>query len=396
MKINILTLFPKMFDGFKSESIIKRAIEEKKVSIDLCNFRDYSNNKHNKVDDTPYGGGSGMVLMCQPIFDAVNDIKKENSKVILLSPQGTKFTQEKAYELSKEENLIFICGHYEGFDERIKMICDEELSIGDYVLTGGELAAMVITDAVVRLVPGVIDENSHLNDSFNNNLLDYPTYTKPRNYNGMEVPDVLLSGDHKKIDEWRYNKQLKITEEKRPDLLNKRVKLTKKSIGKSKKEIDLDDIKNIKVVEIKEIKKTGKYKLQREEKTNAVTIFNPTNISGYKLRGKNKSNNVNKILIVKKQFISKVAMKNIMKKIDVLSYRFNIALQDDDDDATSRVLGEAEMLKSMIISAYANYIGNENLDKIIKNINYLVNEFVKTKTIKRSNVIKENVQSRSM
>lgn len=396
MKINILTLFPKMFDGFKSESIIKRAIEEKKVSIDLCNFRDYSNNKHNKVDDTPYGGGSGMVLMCQPIFDAVNDIKKENSKVILLSPQGTKFTQEKAYELSKEENLIFICGHYEGFDERIKTICDEELSIGDYVLTGGELAAMVITDAVVRLVPGVIDENSHLNDSFNNNLLDYPTYTKPRNYNGMEVPDVLLSGDHKKIDEWRYNKQLKITEEKRPDLLNKRVKLTKKSIGKSKKEIDLDDIKNIKVVEIKEIKKTGKYKLQREEKTNAVTIFNPTNISGYKLRGKNKSNNVNKILIVKKQFISKVAMKNIMKKIDVLSYRFNIALQDDDDDATSRVLGEAEMLKSMIISAYANYIGNENLDKIIKNINYLVNEFVKTKTIKRSNVIKENVQSRSM
>ena len=396
MKINILTLFPKMFDGFKSESIIKRAIEEKKVSIDLCNFRDYSNNKHNKVDDTPYGGGSGMVLMCQPIFDAVNDIKKENSKVILLSPQGTKFTQEKAYELSKEENLIFICGHYEGFDERIKTICDEELSIGDYVLTGGELAAMVITDAVVRLVPGVIDENSHLNDSFNNNLLDYPTYTKPRNYNGMEVPDVLLSGDHKKIDEWRYNKQLKITEEKRPDLLNKRVKLTKKSIGKSKKEIDLDDIKNIKVVEIKEIKKTGKYKLQREEKTNAVTIFNPTNISGYKLRGKNKSNNVNKILIVKKQFISKVAMKNIMKKIDVLSYRFNIALQDDDDDVTSRVLGEAEMLKSMIISAYANYIGSENLDKIIKNINYLVNEFVKTKTIKRSNVIKENVQSRSM
>ena len=396
MKINILTLFPKMFDGFKSESIIKRAIEEKKVSIDLCNFRDYSKNKHNKVDDTPYGGGSGMVLMCQPIFDAVNDIKKENSKVILLSPQGTKFTQEKAYELSKEENLIFICGHYEGFDERIKTICDEELSIGDYVLTGGELAAMVVTDAVVRLVPGVIDENSHLNDSFNNNLLDYPTYTKPRNYKSMEVPDVLLSGDHKKIDEWRYNKQLKITEEKRPDLLNKRVKLTKNSIGKNKREIDLDDIKNIKVVEIKEIRKTGKYKLQREERTNAVTIFNPANISGYKLRGKNKSNNVNKILIVKKQFISKVAMKNIMKKIDVLSYRFNIALQDDDDDATSRVLGEAEMLKSMIISAYANYIGNENLDKIIKNINYLVNEFVKTKTIKRSNVIKENVQSRGM
>ena len=228
MKIDILTLFPEMFDGFKSESIIKRAIEDKKVEINTCNFRDFSKNKHKKVDDTPYGGGVGMVLMCQPIFDAVESLKKKNSKVILLSPQGKKYEQKMAYDLAKEEHLIFICGHYEGFDERIKTICDEEISIGDYVLTGGELPAMVITDSIVRLIPGVIDEESHINDSFNNNLLDYPTYTKPRDYKGIKVPDVLLSGDHKKIDEWRKNKQLKITSEKRPDLIKHKVTLNKK------------------------------------------------------------------------------------------------------------------------------------------------------------------------
>ena len=396
MKINILTLFPKMFDGFKSESIIKRAIDENKVSIDLCDFRKYSKNKHNKVDDTPYGGGGGMVLMCQPIFDAVNDIKTEKSKVILLSPQGEKFTQEKAYELAKEEDLIFICGHYEGFDERIKTICDEEISIGDYVLTGGELASMVITDAVVRLLPGVIEEESHLKESFNNNLLDYPTYTKPKVFNGLEVPEVLLSGDHKKIDEWRYNEQLKITEEKRPDLLSRKIKLNKKGIKKKKNKIDLDDIKDIKVTTIKEIKKTGIYKITRQEETKALTIFNPKKLSGYKLRGKNKDNNVNRILIIKNEFIAKVAMKNVIKKVDVLSYRFNIALQDEDDESTGRVLGEAEMLKSMIISAYARYLGNENLDKIIKSINYLVNEFVKKKSLQNtySNNIKQESRRR--
>ena len=219
MKINILTLFPKMFDGFKSESIIKRAIEEKKVSIDLCNFRDYYNNKHNKVDDTPYGGGSGMVLMCQPIFDAVNDIKKENSKVILLSPQGTKFTQEKAYELSKEENLIFICGHYEGFDERIYTLADELVSIGDFILTGGELPSMMITDSVVRLIDGVITSTSLEFESFNDNLLDYPVYTKPRNFRGMEVPEVLVNGNHKLINEYRESERRRITKEYRNDLL---------------------------------------------------------------------------------------------------------------------------------------------------------------------------------
>ncbi len=221
MKIDILTLFPEMFENIFSSSIIKRAIEDKKVEINIYNFRDYTTDPHNKVDDTPYGGGAGMVLTCQPIFDCVEAIRKDYSKVILLTPDGKTYNQEMAYNLSKEKHLILIAGHYEGFDERIRSICDLELSIGDYVLTGGELASMVIVDSIVRLLPGVIEEESHKNDSFNNNLLDYPTYTKPRIYKGMEVPEVLLSGDHKKIANWRMDQSLKKTKEKRPDLLSK-------------------------------------------------------------------------------------------------------------------------------------------------------------------------------
>ena len=395
MKIDILTLFPNMFSGFMNESIIKRAIDEKKVTINTVNFRDYAKNKHKKVDDTPYGGGSGMVLMCQPIFDAVDSVRTEKSKVVLLSPQGKKFSQKKAYELSKEEHLIFICGHYEGFDERIKSICDEEISIGDYVLTGGELPAMVITDSIVRLLPGVIDEQSHLNDSFNDNLLDYPTYTKPRNYKGMQVPEVLLSGDHEKIKEWRDEKRLKITSEKRPDLLNKKVKLNKSGIKKNKNKIYIDDVKNIKVTEVKQTKKTGVYKLFKDDAIRAITVLSPKNITGYKLKGKSSSNNLNKILIVKESFVKKIALKNVRKKVDILTYRFNLALySEDDDESTSRVLGEAEMLKQMIISTYANYLGSENLDKIIKNINYLVNEFVKAKTLQNSFFTKQDQEQR--
>ena len=395
MKIDILTLFPDMFEGFKSESIIKRAIENKKVEINTVNFRDFASNKHKKVDDTPYGGGSGMVLMCQPIFDAVDSIKKENSKVILLSPQGEKYNQKKAYELAKEEHLIFICGHYEGFDERIKTIVDEEISIGDYVLTGGELPSMVITDSIVRLLPGVIEEESHLKESFNDNMLDYPTYTKPSDYKGLKVPDVLLSGDHKKIDEWRNNERVKVTKEKRPDLLKKKITLKKTTIKESKHKISIDDIKDIKVQEIKVIKKTGIYKLVKEDKISAITILNPKKITGYKLKGKNKKNDINKILIVKNSFIEKIAMKNVRKKVDLLTYRFNLALQDtEDEDATSNVLGEAEMLKAMIISMYANYLGKENLDKIIKNINLLVQEFVKAKTLQNTFIARNDQQQR--
>lgn len=223
MKIDILTLFPNMFEGVFSSSIIKRAIENKLVDIKLHNFRDYTDDPHNKVDDTPYGGGAGMVLMAQPIYDCVESLKDDDSFVILLTPSGVPYKQKIAYDLSKKKHLIIICGHYEGFDERIRALADLEISIGDYVLTGGEIPAMVLTDSITRLIPGVINEQSHIEDSFNENyLLDYPTYTKPRNFRGMEVPEVLISGDHKKIDEYRYRESLKKTKELRPDLLEKR------------------------------------------------------------------------------------------------------------------------------------------------------------------------------
>ena len=222
LKIDILTLFPNMFDGVFQESILKRAIDNDKIEINLINFRDFTNDPHNKVDDTPYGGGAGMVLMAQPIFDCVKSIRKENSKVILLTPDGIPYKQKMAYDLCSEEHLILICGHYEGFDERIRSICDMEISIGDYVLTGGEVPAMVLVDSVARLIPGVINERSHLGDSFSESyLLDYPTYTKPRVFEGMEVPEVLVSGDHKRIAEYRLEESIKKTKLRRPDLSEK-------------------------------------------------------------------------------------------------------------------------------------------------------------------------------
>ena len=223
MKIDILTIFPDMFNGAFSESIIKRAIDSKLVEISIHNFRDYTDDPHNKVDDTPYGGGAGMVLMCQPIVDCLESIKTDESYVILLTPSGVVYNQKQAYELSHKKHLIFICGHYEGFDERITNFVDLELSIGDFVLTGGEIPTMAVVDSIVRLIPGVINEESHLEDSFNENyLLDYPSYTKPRVYRGLEVPEVLVSGDHKRIDEWRREESIKRTKERRPDLLDKR------------------------------------------------------------------------------------------------------------------------------------------------------------------------------
>lgn len=219
MKIDILTLFPEMFKGFLSESIIARAIKEKKVEINIYDIREYSKDKHKKVDDYQFGGGEGMVLMPQPIFDAVDDLKKEATKVILMTPQGIPYKQKLAYDLSIEKHLLIICGHYEGFDERIRSLADIEISIGDFVLTGGELASMVVTDSIVRLLDGVIKDASHQNDSFNDNLLDYPVYTKPREYRGMKVPEVLLSGNHALIDEWRKKMKIEKTKERRPDLL---------------------------------------------------------------------------------------------------------------------------------------------------------------------------------
>ncbi|WP_449539987.1 tRNA (guanosine(37)-N1)-methyltransferase TrmD [Ferdinandcohnia sp. Marseille-Q9671] len=232
MKIDILTLFPNMFTGVLGESILKKAQEKDKVSFRIINFREYADNKHQKVDDYPYGGGAGMVLMPQPIFDAVEDLTSQTTskpKVILLCPQGEKFTQKKAEELAKEEHLIFVCGHYEGYDERIREnLITEEISIGDFVLTGGELGAMVISDSVVRLLPGVLgNEDSPVLDSHSSGLLEHPHYTRPANFRGMAVPDVLLSGNHSHIEDWREKESLRRTFQRRPDLL-KSYELTSK------------------------------------------------------------------------------------------------------------------------------------------------------------------------
>ena len=221
MKIDILTLFPSMFDGFLKESIIGRAILNDKVTINVHNIRDYSLDKHKKVDDYGYGGGAGMVLMPQPIFDAVDAIKTPDSYVILMTPQGVKYTQNEAKELVTKKHIIIICGHYEGFDERIRSLADIEYSIGDYILTGGELPSMVITDSIVRLIDGVITKESYEKDTFEDNLLDYPVYTHPVEYRGMKVPDVLLSGHHENINKWRREEQIKRTKIRRPDLLEK-------------------------------------------------------------------------------------------------------------------------------------------------------------------------------
>ena len=221
MKIDILTLFPSMFDGFVSESIIKRAIEKGKVEVTIHNIRDYSKDPHKKVDDYQFGGGSGMVLMPQPIIDAIEDLKKEDTLVILMSPQGIPYKQKIAHELSQKKHILIICGHYEGFDERIRSFVDMEISIGDYILTGGELASMVVSDSVIRLLDDVITKESSENESFENHLLDYPVYTKPVDFRGMKVPDILLSGHHENIRKWRLEQQMNRTQERRPDLLEK-------------------------------------------------------------------------------------------------------------------------------------------------------------------------------
>ena len=219
MRIDILTLFPKMFDGFLSESIIKRAIDKEKVKINIIDIRDYTPYKNNQVDDYQFGGGGGMIMMCEPVFNAVESVRTKDSHVILLTPRGKTYNEKKAKELKELKHLIIICGHYEGFDERIYTLADSLVSIGDFILTGGEIPAMAITDSVVRLIDGVITSTSLETESFNDNLLDYPVYTKPREYRGMEVPEVLLNCNHKLINEYREEERKRITKEYRDDLL---------------------------------------------------------------------------------------------------------------------------------------------------------------------------------
>lgn len=224
MRIDILTLFPEMFDSPLNSSILKRARDNGIVDIVLTNIRDFSTDSYRKVDDKPYGGGPGMVMMPGPVFDCFEHVQKlssEKGRVILLTPQGRRFDQQKAIELSGESRIILIAGKYEGFDERIRIgLGAEQISIGDYVLNGGELAAMVIIDAVVRLLPGALgDDDSNKDESFSSGLLEYPQYTRPEVFRGMKVPDVLLSGDHAKIAQWRRQQALERTKKQRPDLL---------------------------------------------------------------------------------------------------------------------------------------------------------------------------------
>ncbi|MGE4378888.1 MAG: tRNA (guanosine(37)-N1)-methyltransferase TrmD [Candidatus Izemoplasmatales bacterium] len=219
MKITILTLFPEMIEPIINSSILKRAQQNQLVDFDIVNFREFSTNKHMTVDDTPYGGGSGMVLAVEPIYLALESIKDKGHK-ILLSPQGKKFNQNIAKSFLKEEHLIFVCGHYEGFDERVREFVDEELSLGDFVMTGGELAALAMIDSIVRMIPGVLgSKESFEKDSFYEDFLDFPQYTKPREFKGLHVPEVLLSGNHAQIEKWRKEMQIKRTKERRPDLM---------------------------------------------------------------------------------------------------------------------------------------------------------------------------------
>jgi len=221
MKIDILTLFPKMFKGPFDESIIKRAQKKGLIEIQTHDLRKWTKDKRKTVDDRPFGGGVGMILMVEPIYKALRDLKNKNSKVILMDPRGRTFNQKIAGNLAKEKHLIFICGHYEGVDERVKKhLVDEEISIGDYVLTGGELPAMIIIDTLIRQIPGVlIKPEASSKESFSENLLEYPQYTRPANFKGWKITEVLLSGNHKKIDKWRQKKSLEITKKRRPDLL---------------------------------------------------------------------------------------------------------------------------------------------------------------------------------
>ncbi len=222
MKISILTLFPEFFDGFLTNSIIKRAIAKEQVEIEIVNIRDFTLDKYGRVDSAPVGGGAGLIMKCQPVLDCLKSVRKENSHVILLSPRGATYNQACArYFAAKYEHLVIICGHYEGTDERINKYVDELVSVGDYILTGGEIGAEIISDSVIRLLDNVIAPESIVDESFENGLLEYPQYTEPFDYEGDKIPDILYSGNHGAIEKWRKKEALKLTKEHRPDLFKK-------------------------------------------------------------------------------------------------------------------------------------------------------------------------------
>lgn len=250
MKITILTIFPNLFDTLLNNTIIKRAISKELVSLNIVDIRKYTKDKYNRVDTPPIGGGSGLILKCQPIYDALKDNSSKNTYKILLSPRGTTYNQNKANELLNKKEILIICGNYEGIDERITNFVDEEISIGDYILTGGEIAAIAIADSIIRLIPNTINNESLLDESFENNLLEYPQYTEPLNFKGFLVPEVLLCGNHEIINRYRYKMSLKITKKNRPDLFNK--------LNLSQNDINLLNEDDISIIELDAIKKSKK------------------------------------------------------------------------------------------------------------------------------------------
>lgn len=257
MKITILTIFPEFFDSFLSTSIIKRAISKNLIEFEIKNIRDYTLDKYHRVDNPPVGGGAGLIMMCQPIIDCLNDVKTSSSKTFITSPRGKTFNQEKAIEMSKLNHIILICGHYEGIDERVNKYVDEAISIGDFILTGGEAASICIIDAITRLIKGVISEESIKEESFTSPLLEYPQYTIPYDYNGDLIPDILFSGNHQAIEKYRRKKSLKLTKELRPDLFNK--------LSLSKKDLELlnEDDNSLSKWEIQAIEKSKQSKIKK-------------------------------------------------------------------------------------------------------------------------------------
>lgn len=260
MKIDILTIFPEMFEGWKNTSIIKKAIGLGLIEINVINFRNFTKDKNFRIDDYPCGGGAGLVMQIQPIVDCLKTLRTDDSYVILMSPRGNTFKQLTARKLQKKKHLIFICGHYEGIDERVNDYVDEMISIGDFILTGGELPAMIISDAIIRLSEGVINQDSTLDESFENGLLEYPQYTIPRIYDDKQVPDILFTGNHQAISKWRLKESLKITKKYRPDLLeNREFTKTEKILLKEIEENNEEPNWLMKVIEkahkFKEVKK---------------------------------------------------------------------------------------------------------------------------------------------
>lgn len=358
MKIDVLTLFPSMYDNFINESIIKRAIEKKQVEINIHNIRDYTVYKNNQVDDYPFGGGGGMVLMCDPIFRAIEALKKENTLVVMMTPSGKVYKQSIAYNLSKHKHIIILCGHYEGFDERIKTIVDLELSIGDYILTGGELPSMVVMDSIIRLVDNVISSESLESESFDNNLLDYPNYTKPVEYRGMKVPDVLLSGHHENINKYRYEEQLRLTKENRPDLLGAIM---------------------------------NNYFISKDNKSGEI-VYLEYDKDGYKVTPKRKKEDaieVNKIVFVSPKLTEKLIKKKIDHKLDKLLYELNLINIDDEDNDSGNsekirdMLKEAEKFRLNIINNYKKYLGNSYITLTLKKMQIIIDGYkAKLYTIK--------------